>query len=400
MSSSTLPLDTGASAVPSAATRRDERITAFHLRTSLVIGGVETVLGDWAKHFADAGVDAHLLCFTNGDGSHGTFVDYLRERRVPLTLLPWGRRKSVWRAVRELLARVRAVRGPVVIHSHDVRARLVAILAARWTGVPHVASMHAWHDVAGKVRVLEAIDAVLLRRASLVANCSEATLRGSLERGIDPRRAITLYNGLDFEPFEQPADRAAWRARYGLRDDDIVVGNVARFYPEKGQVHLIEAAAMLKARHPRLRIVIIGDGPERPALEAARARLGLEDTVLMPGFEKDFPGVLAMLDVFALPSLAEGAPQVIFGAMARGLPIVACPVDGVAEALRHEESALFVEPGRPAEFAAALERMITDPALARRLGATAQSQGKSRFAVQATTTRLAALYRQLSADRR
>lgn len=374
-------------------------LTVFHLRTSLVIGGVETVLSDWQRHFGASGIDSRLCCFANADGSQASFLTYLADRGQAVTLLPWGPRKSLVAAVRSLVAAVRAAPGEVVIHSHDVRARLVALLAARLTGVPHVASMHAWHNVAGKVRLLEAVDARLLRGADLIANCSEATREGSLARGLDPARSITVYNGLDFEPFRRPVDRGAWRARYGLPADAFVVGNVARLYPEKGQVHLLEAAAALRERYRQLRVVIIGDGPERAALEATRDRLGLQDVVLLPGFEKNFPDSLAMFDVFALPSLAEGAPQVIFGAMARGLPIVACPVDGVAEALRHEVSALLVPPAQPARFAEALARMIDDAALAARLGEAARTDGERRFAVQATTARLAGLYRQLVAAR-
>lgn len=374
-------------------------INVFHIRTSLVIGGVETVLSDWSNHSTAAGFKSHLLCFANADGSEGSFVQYLRERGQTATLLPWGRLKRLRSAVSALISCMRSVSGPVVIHSHDVRARLVALVAARLTGTPHVASMHAWHDVAGKVRFLERADAYLLRGADVVVNCSEATRQGSLARGLDPRRNVTIYNGLDFTLFRKPVDRLVWRARYGLKPDEFVVGNVARLYPEKGQIHLLEAAAMLKPEIPNLKVLIIGDGPERGALEAARTRLGLDHIVLMPGFEKNFPEALSMFDVFALPSLAEGAPQVIIGAMARGLPIVACPVDGVAEALEQEHSALLVKPRDPRGMAKAIARLARDPALRCHLAVNALGDGAERFAIQSSMEKLASVYCRLFSDR-
>ncbi len=374
------------------------QLSVFHLRTSVLIGGVETVLGDWVQHFGTEGIHSRLCCFRNSSGSEQAFIDYLDQHAIPVTMVPWGRRKSLLAAVRMLVSEIKATQGPVVINSHDVRARLVANVVAFRTKIPHIASMHAWHNVPGKVRFLEAIDARLLRHVDILVNCSEATRQGSIARGIAPEKTTTIYNGLDFAPFQIPTDRLAWRRRYGLNPDDYVVGNVARLYPEKGQINLLEAAAMLRAKFPRLRIIIFGDGPERAGLEAARQNLNLTDIVSMPGFEPDFPGMLSMFDAFALPSLAEGTPQVIIGAMARALPIVACPVDGVAEALRDNVSALFVPPGNSAALANAIEKLMNQPELARRLAQQAHADGLSRFAVSATARQYAEVYRRLLAE--
>lgn len=370
-------------------------LRAIHVRMSLVIGGVETVLCDWMKHFEHTQVDAKLVCFANSNGTESTFLEYVRRRGLQIGLLPWGKTKSIFRSVASLLKMIRTSPLPCVLHSHDVRARLVCTIAGKLAGVPHVASMHGWHNVAGKVRFLEAIDSRLLRFVDVVANCSEATRSGSIARGVRVDRAITLYNGIDFSPFETAIDREKLRRRFGFGEKDIVVGNVARLYPEKGQGLLLQATAKLLKRHPTLKIVIFGEGPELPGLIALRASLGLEQCVSFPGFEKDLAVAFGVLDIYAMPSLAEGMPQVICGAMAMGLPIAAYPVDGIPEVLEHERTALLPTPGNVDALASSLDRLISEPGLARRLGESAKHDVRARLAVQNTIQKLEKLYQQL-----
>lgn len=369
----------------------------MHVRNSVLLGGVETSLGAWLEHFDRSRFDVRLVCFRNPDDSQAPFVRYLAQREQPVSLLPWGRSRPLPRAVRAVLREIRA-HPTHVIHSHDARSDVVALLAARIAGIPAVATMHAWLQSTRRVRLLEAMDALALRRFDRVINVSEATRRETIRRGAPAERTVTLYTGIDPRPFQRPLDREAIRARFGVDADELVLGNLARLFPEKGQDVLLRAMAVLCARHPRLRLFIVGEGPRKEPLRALAAELGVAGRVTFLGFQDDLPATLALLDVLVMPSFAEGMPQTIYSAMAMGLPIVASEVAGIGEVLSDDRSALLVPPGDVERLVTALERMIGDEELRSTLAAEARRDLAARFTVERSAHGMETIYRELAEE--
>jgi len=165
----------------------------------------------------------------------------------------------------------------------------------------------------------------------------------------------------------EPIDLAEWRRRFdgvraGVEAERGGVLCVARLYPRKRVIDLLEAAALLRPRIAGLRIRIVGDGPEMPALRAAHARLALGDTVALLGHVSRDTLALeySRARCFCLPTVQEGFGLVFAEAMAAGLPVVACRAAAVPEVVREGETGLLVEPRTPAALAAALERVLED----------------------------------------
>jgi glycosyltransferase involved in cell wall biosynthesis len=373
---------------------RDGPITVLHVRNSNYAGGIETTFVGWFKATDRAQVHPRLLVFRERRGLHERSVEVLARDGVDVEMLPWGHLRNLPGAVRALLRKIRE-QPRTVLHSHDTRSDLVCLIAARIAKVPFVISNHAWHPADAKRKVLESIRARIMPHADLVISVSEQTHRETLERGVPADRCMALYSGIDLEPYEGPHDRSAARASLGLSEEHRVVGNIARLWPEKEQATLVEAAALLHARDPAYRVVIVGDGPLMEPLRAQIRRLGLEDVVLMPGFRDDFVRVLSALDVFAFPSSAEGTPMVIYSAMAMGVPIVASPVAGVGEVLTDGESALLVPPAKADALAGAIERLVSDPELARRLGERARSDAHEHYSAASAVRELHKVYARL-----
>jgi glycosyltransferase involved in cell wall biosynthesis len=144
-------------------------------------------------------------------------------------------------------------------------------------------------------------------------------------------------------------------------------------------------------------LVLIGDGPERAALEQLVADLELGRRVTMPGWSDEASGRLRSFDVLALPSRSEGLPLVLLEAMHAGVPIVATTVGGVPDAVEDGRSALLVPPDDVAALTSALRRLCSDEALRHRLGAAAQVEGR-RFTVEAMARSYETLYDQLLAS--
>lgn len=154
-----------------------------------------------------------------------------------------------------------------------------------------------------------------------------------------------------------------------------VILMVARLRRDKGLFELADALPLVLARHS-VHLLLVGDGPDRSAFEETIRRRGITPYVTLAGYLEGeaLQAAYRVSDLFVLPSYAEGFPTVIAEAMDAGLPIVTTGIFGMAEHLRHEESALFVRPREADGLAAALNRLLDDPALAKRIGAAARQR--------------------------
>ena len=146
------------------------------------------------------------------------------------------------------------------------------------------------------------------------------------------------------------------------------IGFVGRLIANKGPQYLIEAAPALLTTCPHAEIVIVGDGPMKPALEARAQTLGIQDKVTFLGARRDVADVLRGCDVFVRPSLMEGMPLTVLEAMACGVPVIATPVGGTPEVVEHEYTGLLVPPTDVGELGIALIRLASSPELRQRLG--------------------------------
>lgn len=368
-----------------------DKITVFHVRNSNYLGGIETTLVGWFKYADKEKRLPRLQVFNERRGLHERSVKFLATQNIESEMLPWGHIRNLPGAVFQLWNKVRKAPNPV-LQSHDTRSDLVALIVAKLAGAPLVISNHAWHPAEFKRQVLEAIRARLMRWADLVISVSQNTHKETLERGVPEHKCMHIYSGIDLEPYEKAPSRAEARAMLGLEEDVFVAGNIARLWPEKEQASLIEAAGLLAEKHPKIRFMIVGDGPLGDELRAKIKAANLEDVVLMPGYCEDFVAVLAALDVFAFPSSAEGTPMVIYSAMAMGVPIVASPVSGVGEIVDDGETGLFVPPADAAAMAAAVEKLVEDSALSERLGANARAVCNENYSAAAAVAKLESIY--------
>jgi sugar transferase (PEP-CTERM/EpsH1 system associated) len=173
------------------------------------------------------------------------------------------------------------------------------------------------------------------------------------------RKVITIQNGVDVSRFGIGSSAEA-RQRLGISGDRLVIGTVGRLDPVKDQAGLIEAFSRLRGKHSEALLVIVGDGPCREPLAELTARLGLQDRVLLLGERRDIPEILMALDVFVLPSVAEGMSNTVLEAMASGLPVVATRVGGSPELVEEGLTGRLVAPLDPTALAGAIDGYLED----------------------------------------
>jgi glycosyltransferase involved in cell wall biosynthesis len=206
-----------------------------------------------------------------------------------------------------------------------------------------------------------------------------------------PERKLTVVpNGIAVSPTVRAPDPAL-RAELVKGRPDYVVLTPARLHEQKGHTYLLEAAAQV----PDATFVLAGDGPLRARLEARARELGVAERCVFLGHRSDIPELLAVADLFVLPSLYEGLPVSVLEAMAARRPVVATAIGGTDEAVTHELTGLLVPPSDPGALASAIRRLRSDPALAGRLAAAGRERVEGEFSSLATAGGVMRIYDEL-----
>lgn len=324
--------------------------------------GAENMLFNLAQSQKSLGCDPRLLLFYNVHQPNVAL--YERARRVDLNvrMLRCEGRADL-RAIREIREYIRT-EDIDVIHTHGYKADLYGYLAARTESRPIVATCHNWVGGTAALGIYNRLDRMALRNFSGVAAVSDAVAAQLLEAGIEKTRIHTIANGIDVDRFV-----GAEPARFGMAPDPSArtIGIVARLDWQKGFEYLLEAFSGLTSAHPDAQLVIIGEGPDQPAIAAMVDRLQLTSKVVFAGGRGDMPNVYAACDIFVLPSLNEGLPMTVLEAMAASRPVIATNVGAIPTVVRHGETGWLVEPRDVAGLRKALDLLLRDPALRGRL---------------------------------
>jgi glycosyltransferase involved in cell wall biosynthesis len=194
--------------------------------------------------------------------------------------------------------------------------------------------------------------------------------------------------------------RAAWRAKQGFSNEDVLLVCVARFAPQKNHDLLVSAFAKGPASDPRAHLVLAGQGVLRAQLQIRVNQLGLTNRVHFLGLRTDIPDVLGAADIFVLSSDYEGNPLSVIEAMAAGLPIVSTAVGGVPELLQNGREGFIVQPGNADGLSEAMVTLLKDSDLRRTMGRAAALRAKAKFDVSAMVRAYEELYEEVSAPSR
>jgi glycosyltransferase involved in cell wall biosynthesis len=253
---------------------------------------------------------------------------------------------------------------PEIIETHSVKSHFLVRLSGLWRRVPWIAFHHGytWPDL--RMRAYNHLDRwSLLAPAHLVA-VSRAFAKELANKGIPSSRISVLHSAIQPDWCAEISDEVVRRLRssLGVGEGESLILAVGRLSYEKAHADLIAAIAHLHEHEPqqKIRLVIVGEGPERHRLERTIAALHLGEYITLAGQIRDVRPYYAAADLFALPSLSEGSPNVLLEAMSASLPIVATAVGGVPEMVTHNESALLVPPREPLSLATAISETLRD----------------------------------------
>ena len=376
-----------------------EPIRILELRSARGSGGGpdKTILAGAAA--SDPSRYAVTVCYLR-DGRDQTFSIGTQAAAMNIDFAAVAERHSfdwgVWPALRRLVVE----RGIDIVHSHDYKTDLLALLLAWRTGAIPLATVHNWCGLTARERLLYyPADKYLLRAFPLVIAVSQQ-IREELERcRVRPERIQTLPNGVDVVKFRrESAVAASARAELGMAPEHVVIGAVGRLEGEKRYDVLIDAMAALRHRCPQLRLVVVGEGSWRPRLEALAAQSGLQNRCTLLGYRRDVVRVSQAFDLFVQSSDDEGTSNALLEAMALEIPIVATDVGGTSELITDDVHALLVRPGDVRALAAAVEQTVARPFSTRMRVRAARERVEGPLSFAARNDALEAIYERLIAS--
>lgn len=348
----------------------------LHLISSGGMYGAEAVILNLSRAQTAAG-DAPLVgVFANGSQQ---LYQRARSEALPAVLVPCSGPVSP-RTVPALQELVRQ-HGIDVVHTHGYKADLYAWAALRGGQTQIVSTCHGWIASDRTVRAYGVLDRRALRSFPRVVAVSDAVEQRLLRSGVAAERVRRIRNGIDLAPFADGRERTGGKA--------VCFGFVGRLSREKGILPFVEAAAVVAAARPGVSFVVVGEGPERPAVEARIAALGLGERMTLAGHREVMPPVYAGFDVLVCASLQEGLPMALLEGMASGLPVVSTTVGEVPTFVLPGRTGLLVTPGDPAELADAMLRMASDDEARLAMGCNARQIVEKDF----SAARMAAEYR-------
>lgn len=354
----------------------------LHTESSLGFGGQELRVLAEGRWLLDHGWDALIACQPNS-----RLAAEADAAAMPTVARPMRSALDV-RALAGLRRLMRG-RGVALVHTHSSIDSWLATLAARSLGRPVVRSRH----VAIPIRPRRALVYRMADRILTTGDAIKAIVSGA---GVKAARIVSIPAGVDTTRFHPGVSGDGVRAELGLRGP--VVGLVANVRGSKGHRYFLEAAREVLQARPDTRFLIVGDGVGFDDVRRRVGEMGLGRHVILTGFRRDIPEVMAALDVLVLPSLrSEGTPQVIPQALAVGTPVVGTSVGGIPEIVRDGETGRLVPPADAPALAEAVLALLADPARARALARAGQALVRARYTFDAMMERTTAVYRELLA---
>jgi glycosyltransferase involved in cell wall biosynthesis len=285
---------------------------------------------------------------------------------------------------------------PDVIETHGTKSHFLVRLSGVWRTYPWIAFHHGYTMDAKRTQLYNQLDRWSLRAPVAVVTVCEAFRGQLIRRGVTSSRITVLHNAVSPDWWQSGCNDLAVppgviSARTPGQHTIIAVGRLSK---EKAYADLISAMDHLRRRYPLLpvRLLILGDGPEKPALERAVRSLQLSDCVLLLGHVPDVRPYFRIADALAISSVSEGEPMVLLEAMAAGVPVAATSVGGIPDIVTDRHTGLLVGPQNPTAMAEALIELLQDRSLSGLLAEAAQERIKSCYSAEARGRFLAKIY--------
>lgn len=375
-----------------------------HVITRMIIGGAqENTLLNCLDLIRDHGDDV-LLITGPSLGPEGDLLSQGRAGELPVAMLPSLRRNihpvHDAKAVREIGNALRDFR-PDVVHTHSAKGGLLGRHVAWRQQVPvvihsvHGAPFHDYQSFAARQFFIKC-ERWAARRCHAMISVADAMTDLMVQAKVAPREKFeTISSGMDVDPFLNANNyRVALRSKFGIADDEIVFGKIARLFHLKGHDDLVSAAEICVKANAKIRFLLVGDGILRSSLQSRIDDLGLSRHFIFTGLvpPTEVPALIGAMDGLVHTSYREGLARALPQALIAGKPVISYDIDGAREVAIDGQTGYLIPPGDVGRLAHAIELLAADPQLRGRMGGEGRGRFTDQFRHQTMTRKIRSLY--------
>lgn len=365
-------------------------LKVVHVFLTLNMGGMETVGVNLIRELEKKGFKNYVICLDQ----KGDYADQLEQMGVSVWCAN-RKTKSHWGLVRILIRYIRSLQVDIV-HTHNPAPNLWGGIAAFIAGIPIRVNTHHGinkNDLASKKRKwLSRLSMLFCTRTVAVSKTLAAQLKDECPLSRD--KITTIYNGVDLRIFQQVKNAALKRRDLNIRDDEIIIGSVARFSSDKDYQTLIHAFDRLRGKGIAAKLLLVGEGDTRKMVEHQVADLTYAADILFLGQRTDITNLLSLFDIYVLSTHTEGVSISLLEAMAMQLPIVATAVGGNVEVIDNAVHGLLSESSNVESLTDSLMVLCSQQQKAEMYAQKARARVEGLFSLSSMADSYVQLYRQ------
>ena len=360
----------------------------LHLTYDMGVGGTEQVITQLVQNLDTDRFDNRILCI---DGQIGLLGEALQAQGIQFDVLNRqpGFDKELIKATRAILKRDQID----IIHCHQYTPFVYGVFAALFTRTKVVFTEHGRFHPDSYTWKRRLVNPLLGLCTDSIVAISKATADALAHYEWFSARSIqVIYNGIQ-PPVDQ--QHQSLSTELGLNASNTVFGTIARFDTIKNLPMMIKGFHAVQQKNPAARLLLVGDGDERPALEAQVAELGLTDSVIFTGYQKQTAKYMSLIDIYLLTSFSEGTSMTLLEAMAMNVCSIVTRVGGNVEIVEHDVSGIVVESDDVEDLAVWMIKLDEDRITRERLATAGQAVFKKKFSVQTMALEYSKIYSRL-----
>ncbi|MCW8934262.1 MAG: glycosyltransferase [Gammaproteobacteria bacterium] len=249
-----------------------------------------------------------------------------------------------------------------IIHAHDYKSDILTTIVSKKIKIPIVTTAHGWITNSLKSKIYVWLGKHCFRFFDQVIAVSPKIYSEIARFGTSEKRLNLIYNAIVADNYQPDKFEAGYlREKFNIPESVSIIGNIGRISPEKGQKDFILAAKKILNERQDLAFVLIGDGPDKKAMQQLAVDLEIEKHVHFTGHEQDVRPVLKDLNLFALTSYTEGFPNVVLESLCMDVPVLATDVGGTGDIVDNKKTGILIPSGSPDEIAKGLNYLLDNP---------------------------------------
>ncbi len=353
----------------------------FHLRSSSFIGGPEKQI---IRLLSASRKYKHVVGSFVVNAESNELINYAKKFDLETVTLKVNSSFDP-RCVFQLYQYVKRQKVDVVC-THDYRANFICNIIRCLLPVKQIAFFRGWTGENTKITIYEKLDSLILKRLDGVVAVASHKVEEMVRIGVNEEMISIIPNSIEVEDLNGISYQDI-RGKYNISRRKRVVGTVGRLSVEKGHRFFMEAIPLILKEHSDIVFIIVGEGVEAQALFRLSEQWSIEDKVIFTGWQEDPLSFIKCMDIFVLPSLTEGLPNVLLEAAALEVPIVSTSVGGCGDIVINGKTGVLVEPRNPSSISAAVSNLLSNPTLAAGFAEAGRKHIEKEFNVASSVTK-------------